>query len=92
MYYNTNKEEGQELIDSTNKSFKQEDIILGFFLKDEKLTREDVEKKCRIFGYFYPTSSVVRAISVLTSKGKLKKTNHMKKSIFNKKVHTWELV
>ena len=91
MFFNTNKEKGKELEMSVEKSFKQEDIILGLFTKTEYLTREEIEKKCRIFGYNYPTSSVVRAISVLTSDGKLEKTDYMKKSQYGKKVHTWRL-
>ena len=92
MFFNTNKSKGKELDRSIKNSFKQEDIILGLFVKDENLSREDVEKKCRIFGYNYPTASVVRAMSVLTSQGKLQKTDVMKMGSYGVKVHTWRLM
>lgn len=90
MYYNTNGESGQELSTSHKKANKQELAVLSVFESNvgEIYTPEEILRET---GLNCPLTSIRRAISDLTKKGLLEKTEHRKMGIYGKMVHTWRL-
>lgn len=93
-YHNTNAEEGIVLAISIKKAKGQETAIMKAFENNpnENLSPEDV------FEMVYagkenapPITSVRRAITNLTSQGKLIKTHIMKSGMYNKQIFTWRL-
>lgn len=90
MYFNTNKEQGQEFIESCIKNENQDDIILKFFqiYDDEHFSACDIMQR-RILRC--PLTSIRRSINTLTKKGLIEKTDYMIRGFYGKKVHTWKL-
>jgi len=88
-YYNTNKECGEELDTSKERALRQQNRILSYFqtFPQDSFTPEDVWKV--IYADNTPLTSVRRAITNLTSAGRLIKTGNMKTSSYGKKCHTW---
>tara|TARA_R110000782_G_scaffold166254_1_gene258173 strand:+ start:173 stop:475 length:303 start_codon:yes stop_codon:yes gene_type:complete len=88
-YYNTNQEEGFELLQSKKKAQTQEEVILTLFNKKVFLSPspDDVRDVCNT----YPITSVRRALTNLTDKGLLVKTDRFKMGKLGKKTHTWSL-
>ena len=93
MYYNTNDEAGETLQSSRNATMKQEDQILGIFqaFPNEGLTPFDIEDFANDQDVHWPITSIRRAITDLTSAGKLTKTDITKLGKYGKQVHTWKL-
>ena len=97
-YHNTNKETGAELAQSQNKAMTQEEAVESIFLTKEwldsttELTPSDVWV---VYDMEYkentPMTSIRRAISNLTKKGKLVKTDKMKDGYYGKQEHCWRL-
>ena len=89
-YYNTTFEEKQELVRSIAKNKKQEELVYYLFTTEVNYSPEMIVKLCReYYDREYPITSVRRALSDLTKKGLLKKTNKMVMGLHGKKVHTW---
>jgi uncharacterized Fe-S cluster-containing protein len=90
-YYNTNQEKGEELKQSWKKTEKQEALILRHFRNNPKvyfspeMIQEAVLEKA-------PLTSVRRAITNLTTQGKLRKTDIMVKGKYGKRIHTWKVI
>ena len=93
MYYNTNEEEGTTLNSSRKNAVKQEDLVLGVFLKykAQSLTPEDVNNILEQDNHIYPITSIRRAITDLTNEDKLVKTDIMRMGTWNKLTHAWRL-
>jgi len=89
-YYNTNNEEGSALSRSRENTQNQEELILAIFNKEERLSPDEVLDVCNE-EHNYPITSVRRAMTNLTNKGLLIKTNIFKKGKYGKKTHTWKL-
>ena len=88
-YYNTNNEEGQDLLRSRMNTQKQEDVIYLLFDDNNVHLSPDMIKTLLIQDY--PITSIRRALTNLTNKGLLKKTNEMVMGKYGKKTHTWKL-
>ena len=86
-YYNTNNEEGQELSNSRISATKQEDVIYLLF-NDDSYFSPDMIKTLLVQDY--PITSIRRALTNLTNKGLLEKTNEMVMGRYGKKTHTWK--
>ena len=94
MYYNTNDESGSTLKASRIKTDNQNVLVLGVFkaFPEENLMPEEVSDYIeRTFEKTYPITSIRRAITDLTSEGKIKKTDVRKLGKWGKRVHTWKL-
>ena len=93
MYYNTNEETGTTLNSSRNNAVKQEDLVLGIFqrYRAQNLTPEEVSDALEQDGHVYPITSIRRAITDLTNKDVLKKTDYMRMGSWNKMTHAWRL-
>lgn len=89
-FYNTNGESGLTLFDSIKKAEGQEEKILRFFNNNKGLyTPEDIHHK--IFDATTPITSVRRAITNLTKKGQLFKTDVKKMCSFGKYSYCWTI-
>jgi len=91
-YYNTNKETGEVLKKSNRKATNQEDLILTYFrcVKYPKELSPDYFINMVCFENT-PITSIRRALTNLTKKGYLEKTDKMVTGQYGKKVHTWKL-
>ena len=87
-YYNTNNEEGQELLTSRVNATKQEDIIYLLFDNDSYFSPDMIKT---LLVQDYPITSIRRALTNLTDKGLLEKTDKMVMGKYGKKTHTWKL-
>ena len=90
-YYNTNKEKGDMLKKSEEKTQSQEDIIYHNLLRDGYtwFTAEQVWRK--YFNESTPLTSIRRAITDLCAKGKLEKTDDMTIGMYGKRVHYYRI-
>jgi len=88
-YYNTNEEAGSTLKKSRVKANIQEDKILSLFRKYSGIAFAPHEVCQKVFDNSVPITSVRRAITNLTTAGKLVKTGRMKDGPYGKKVHCW---
>ena len=88
-YYNTNNEEGANLLRSRMNTQKQEDVIYLLFNGNDVHLSPDMIKTLLVQDY--PITSIRRALTNLTDKGLLKKTNEMVMGKYGKKTHTWKL-
>ena len=92
-YYNTTKETSKELAISKFKAYTQEEYIMDIFHDREsiKMTPSEV---CYIFCEEYkdvPLTSIRRAITSLTNRYQLVKTDKMKMGLYGKLEHCWRL-
>lgn len=88
-YYNTNKESGETLKESQVKAFSQEHVILSYIKKQNgKVTSPSL---LSMFFDSWPMTSIRRALTNLTNKGYLIKTDQMVDGVYGKKEHVWKL-
>lgn len=87
-YYNTNKERGDELINSDHKAKSQEEEILKIFNIKERLSASEAWAIYDNKGNT-PITSIRRAITNLYNDGKLFKTNERIIGIYGKKEHIY---
>ena len=90
-YYNTNSESGETLTTSRIRVNIQERDIISVFngRPGRKMTPFDVQDDV---GHHVPITSIRRAITNLTSRGVLTKSDAMKLGRYGKMNHCWELV
>lgn len=96
LFHNTTNEQGKNLSKSIGNAYNQEKMILEFFQRSSNLTYSPEEVwKCLyvpVNGVAkVPLTSVRRAISNLTTKGKLIKTDHQVKGMYGKQINVWRL-
>jgi hypothetical protein len=94
-FYNTNKEKGEELKASKVKALSQEERILDLFHEDRRYFSHSPSEvrgflKRRYMGVG-PLTSIRRAMTNLTIKGKLVKTDKMVRGPYGKNEHLWKL-
>lgn len=90
MYYNTNTETGEVLKQSHAKALTQEQKILRYFQDhpSREFTPFDIQRNVL---YDSPVTSVRRAMTDLTTDGKLEKTDTQKMGKFSKMNYCWKL-
>ncbi len=88
-FYNTNQESFKEVFDSSIKTANQSDVI--FKLLQTANTPMSPSMIYKILGQKWPITSIRRAITNLTDKGKIVKTQKTTKGIYGKKEHLWSL-
>lgn len=92
LYYNTNKERGLQLLSSKEQAKYQEGLIFRFFFMRPKHHYTPFQVKRHIFELrSTPITSVRRAITNLTKRGLLIKTDVMAIGDYGKPNHTWIL-
>lgn len=92
-YYNTTKETSKELAISKVKAYTQEECIMDIFFDrgSIKMTPSEV---CYIFCEEYkdvPLTSIRRAMTNLTNRQQLVKTDIMREGEYGKPEHCWRL-
>jgi hypothetical protein len=88
MYYNTNKESGQTLAESTKKAKTQESQILQIYRMNRNLSASQAWKLYP--GKNTPLTSIRRGISNLCNSGKLVKTDQMVKGLYGKNEYLYK--
>lgn len=89
LYYNTNKEDIQQVNSSLSKAKTQERIIYKLFLKTKQpISPSNVFKS---LNFIWPITSIRRAITNLTSENKIVKTSNTVKGMYGKQEHLWSL-
>jgi len=95
-HYNTTHETGQRLLDLSAKAQSQEAIILNFFqansIPGDKYSRwspSQIRAEAWVLRGQPEITSVRRAMTNLTSKGLLTKTDHKRKGPFDHWEYTW---
>jgi hypothetical protein len=89
MYFNTNNETGDTLKESKQKTQTQEETILKLFRYNplRLFTPDEIHSLLKTTS---PLTSTRRAITVLTKKGHLEKTNVQRAGKFGKLVNCWK--
>jgi len=90
-YYNTNKECGKTLIDSEEKALTQEELIFYLFASNRNVSLSPFQVQKYLYGEDskVPITSIRRAMTNLTQKGKLVKQDKMVEGNYGKMTHTW---
>jgi hypothetical protein len=89
MYHNTNNLSGDELKYREQRAETQEDRVLAFFCEYPTLLFSPEEIHDFVFDAKCPITSVRRALTRLTERFKLTKTNTMYTSQWGAQTHTW---
>ena len=91
-YYNTTSERGQELAKKKAKAKTQEDIVTMLFLSQAKLTPSQCWSKYKIMTgkINTPLTSIRRAITNLTNKDVLIKTDEKMKGSYGSNEFFWK--
>lgn len=87
-YFNTTNERGSQLEQSIEKAERQEDIVLELFKKHIVMSPSQVH---HFFDDSTPLTSIRRAITVLTDKSILVKTDQMIRGVYGKNEHCYKL-
>ena len=93
-YYNTTNLAGTELKKEELKALTQNTQILHVFRGDDTLARTpfDVQEILKDkYDLDYPITSIRRAITDLTNRDVLEKTDTMRLGTWNKLTHAWKL-
>lgn len=91
-FFNTTRLEGEDLKKAVDKAVSQEEKILNYFklLKTRELTASEVWRS--VFDVdSTPLTSIRRAMTVLMSKGLLKKTDKQIEGMYGALEHKWKL-
>lgn len=86
VFFNTVKLEGSELTEANQKASCQEDVILQFFISSHR-----DYTPCEVARNFpeWPITSIRRAITNLTKRGKLIKTSEKRKGAYGVENFCW---
>ena len=88
-FYNTNKENAKESLDSSLKAKRQEVVIYDLFLLFSKPLSPSMV--CDALNNKWPITSIRRAMTNLTDDGAIVKTQETVKGIYGKNEHLWSL-
>lgn len=91
MYFNTTNTKGEQLKLEWGNSNKQEGEILNFFFQHPTNIFTPFEIQREVFGSRVPITSVRRAITNLTHRERLVKTNILKQGEYGKPNYCWKL-
>ena len=89
-YYNTNAESGARLGVSERKALSQEAVIERFFRLRPRGRYGPADVQDMVLSRC-PITSIRRAITNLTTRGILIKTDHKHRGKYGKQEHTWQL-
>ena len=90
-YHNTTDLEGKALETATKKAKSQEEAIFEIFKNNPWQTFTPFQIQARMANKFVPITSVRRAISNLTRKDKIVKTDIQRKGEYGAVNYTWQL-
>jgi len=91
IYFNTNGEEGAELLSSSEQCAKQEGVVLSLYRRFRFLSPSECHREHHnMFGEAPPLTSIRRAITNLAHYGLLEKTSMLRAGIYGKKEYVWK--
>jgi len=90
-FYNTNKSTTEEAEAENIKTNKQENSIMDYFQNNSPYEFTPFEINDAVL-FATPITSVRRAMTNLTDKGFLEKTDRLKIGRYGKKNHVWKLL
>lgn len=90
-FFNTINLKGEELKVATQSCSKQEERILELMKNGIAKTPSEVWEKYNKTFSPVPITSIRRAMTCLTEKGKLEKLDEMKEGNYGKKNHKWRI-
>jgi hypothetical protein len=91
IYYNTNGEDGEELMSSRERCAKQEGVVLSLYRRFRFLSPSECHREHHnMFGEAPPLTSIRRAITNLAHYGLLEKTSMRRTGIYGKKEYIWK--
>lgn len=90
MHYNTTSLKGKELKAREGKNESQEVRILNFFKNNKTSSYKPNFINFMVFDNSVPLTSVRRAMTYLTKKELLIKTDVKQKGLYGDPVHTWK--
>lgn len=91
-FFNTTNETGGDLVDATKAAGHQEQHVEAFFRqhdRDRGWTPGEVHKA--VFNHWVPLTSVRRAMTNLTSKGVLVKTDIKRRGRYRRNEYAWRI-
>ena len=88
-YYNTTRLNGDELKKATMEAVTQEDTILQWYTERRRLSLGEVFTMADMVGYDWPITSVRRAITNLTNRGLLVKTDEQVEGLYGRPEYVW---
>jgi len=90
-FYNTIRENPEQMQLNLFKTMNQEQVIMAFFAnnKNKQFTPHEVHERLQAAGYKYLITSVRRAMTDLTNESKLVQIS-MKDERYNKRNITWQ--
>ena len=88
-FYNTINESGQLLIDLEERAETCEGRVLTFFKENYLSDFTPYEVSNFLYGYGYPLTSIRRAITNLTSSGRLEKLPHKRPGAYKTNNYAW---
>ena len=91
-HFNTTHESGAKLDDYEGKARSQEDLILGYFMLNYPHARSPSQVQERLGLHYVPLTSIRRAMTNLTTRGKLEKTDQKVKGQYGRPEYCWRLV
>lgn len=93
VYFNTTRLKGDNLANAQHKASAQSEIILSFFTADGPgATPSQVLQISSNRGYNWSITSIRRAMSVLTSERRLRKTLETRPGMYGSPEHVWRRV
>jgi hypothetical protein len=92
-YFNTAAENQSDVIQYTEKAKTQAEIIIDLYpgLLNKEGSPSQVHRFLALMAYFWPITSVRRAISVLTREGKLIKTDRVVRGPYGRNERIYKL-
>lgn len=92
-YFNTTHEAGAELAEAVNAAKAQDAVVLGLFrASGEPLSPSAVWRCCLAVGHHWPLTSVRRAITTLTERALLVRTDCKVVGHYGRREHQWQAV
>jgi hypothetical protein len=93
LFYNTINETGEKLAESKLKVASQEEQILRYFYDHPNInaTPSEVGEYFTTYLFNWPITSIRRAMTNLTNKGKLEKTDRQVEGPYGHKEFLWKL-
>lgn len=91
-FYNTNHEYGRQLLESDKKAMSQQKLIFAYMSQNQgrQFTPFDIQAEVQEFR-LTPITSIRRAMTNLTSEGRLEQTHNMRPGQYGKLNHTWRV-
>jgi hypothetical protein len=90
-YFNTTGLTGQTLANARSGAIKQEEIIMAIFESVSRSSPSQMFRHIKSIGLNWPITSIRRAMTNLSSRGRLQRTFMQIQGMYGKPEYVWEL-